>query len=514
MPLFGYIATLAVAVAVAVTPIIAGPYNTFDGDGFPACRNVAAVHDATSIDDMVSIVKKAATAGTHIRASGKGHMWYDTMCSDHPNTIIIRTENVNKISNLVLKPGAESGSVDIEAGVTFLQLAEWLHDRNASVGYTLVNWNITVAGAIAMGAHRSSIREDSMVAAGVISMDIINGNGKIVTVKRDNKNDDWLAASTSLGLLGVIARLKFKIYPDFKVYAQQEILSEDEVLNGDIYGLIAPYATANLWWWPYNKKFHWRYYDQVPTTMSDQQGFQNTFSLTDFEAGVALATLNSGKYLASSNWFFETTAFAVWSVPNFREKTTWADIRTWPVYGWNYDVLIGGLYPDQRPEWDYGLHGYTLELAFPVVMANRVLKRVRRAFDAEGSAGRIMASTYRSGINVKFGKPYFDFLGQVTYGTTDGADWSKGAVMFDFPTFHPTVGDGKRYNEQFYINLATTLIKEFPARPHWTKNTREVFGNATRNMDPGHLARFKGTQRFDPKGTFKSVVGEILGLYD
>jgi len=53
------------------------------------------------------------------------------MCSDDPDTIIIRTEDVNKISNLVLE-GAESGSVEIEAGVTFLQLAEWLHARNAS----------------------------------------------------------------------------------------------------------------------------------------------------------------------------------------------------------------------------------------------------------------------------------------------------------------------------------------------------------------------------------------------
>ncbi|KAK5636209.1 hypothetical protein RRF57_011921 [Xylaria bambusicola] len=453
-------------------------------------------------------------------------MWYDTMCSDNPDTIIIQTEGVNTISNLVLEEGAGSGSVEIEAGVTFLQLAEWLHERNASMGYTLVNWNITMAGAVAMGGHRSSIREDSMVAAGVLSLDIVNGNGELVTIERDNDNDDWLAASTSLGLLGVIARMKFKVYPDFKVFAQQEILNEDEVLEGDIYGLIAPYATANLWWWPYLKKFHWRYYDQIPLTLSNQEGFQNTFSLTDLEAGVAKTTLESGKFLPSSNWFFETTAFALWSAPNFREKTTWKSITKWPVYGWNYDVLIGGLYPDQKPEWELGLHGYTLELAFPVVMANQVLKRVREAFDAEASKGRaVVASTYRSGINIKFGKAYFDFLGQVTYDTFDGADWTKGAIMFDFPTFHPTIGDGKRYNEQF----STTLLDEFPARPHWTKNTREVFGNATQNLDPDHLARFKAhrihrdilttesqavREKFDPKGTFKSIIGEILGLYD
>lgn len=144
------------------------------------------------------------------------------MCSDNPETIIVRTEFVNKIENFSLPEGADSGTVDIEAGVTFLQFADYLHANNASMGYTLVNWNITMAGAVAMGGHRSAIREDSMVAAGVLSLDIVNGNGDIVTIERDDNDDDWLAASTSLGLLGVIVRMKFKIYPDFKVFAQQK----------------------------------------------------------------------------------------------------------------------------------------------------------------------------------------------------------------------------------------------------------------------------------------------------
>ena len=39
---------------------------------------------------------------------------YDTMCSDDPKTIIIRTDAVNGISSLVLENGA--GSVIVEAG--------------------------------------------------------------------------------------------------------------------------------------------------------------------------------------------------------------------------------------------------------------------------------------------------------------------------------------------------------------------------------------------------------------
>lgn len=212
----------------------------------------------------------------------------------------------------------------------------------------------------------------------------------------------------------------------------------------------------------------------------------------------------------------ETLFFALWSPPNFHDKRTDKAILTWPVYGWNYDVLIGGLYPGYGTEWDYGLRGITLELAFPVTMANTVLKRVRQAFDDEAKKGIIMTSTYRSGINIKFGKPYVDLLGQVTLNTEDGADWSKGAMMFDFPTFKPTWGDGKRFNEDFYGRLAETLITEFPCRPHWTKNTREIFNltMANKKIDSNHLARFKTVrQDYDPKGIFKSVVGQTLGLY-
>lgn len=194
----------------------------------------------------------------------------------------------------------------------------------------------------------------------------------------------------------------------------------------------------------------------------------------------------------------EEILFGQWESPNFREKTTNKDISEWPVYGWNYDVLIGGLYPDQKPVWEHGLNGDTLELAFPVTQANAVLKRARELFDDELKKGLIMTSTYRSGINIKFGRPYFDLLGQVTYNTSDGADWTKGAIMFDFPSYKPSVGDGSRFNEPFckcswrlIITSLTrsdetfvkALVKEFSCRPHWTKNTREVFELATSNLD-------------------------------
>ena len=192
-------------------------YNTFDGEGFPSCHNVTAVHDARSVDEIEDLVKDAAGKGLQVRAGGKGHMWYDTQCSDD-ETVIIRTEYVNNIWDFDL----DAGTVMIEAGVTFFQLAEYLHENGANIGTGLVNWNISLGGSIAMGAHRTSLREDAVVVGGVLAMDIIDGKGKIRHVERDEDDDDWLAASTSLGLLGIIARIKMQIFPETKVYAMQK----------------------------------------------------------------------------------------------------------------------------------------------------------------------------------------------------------------------------------------------------------------------------------------------------
>lgn len=169
---------------------------------------------------VVSIVKAAAANGTHVRASGKAHMWYDTMCADVP-TEVIRTEFVNNISAFDLGPGAANGTVVVEAGVTFFQLADYLHARGANIGTGLVNWNISLGGSVAMGAHRSALGSYAVVVGGVLEMDIIDGAGNLRTVVKDQDDDEWLAASTSLGLLGIIARLKMQIYPETVLWANQ-----------------------------------------------------------------------------------------------------------------------------------------------------------------------------------------------------------------------------------------------------------------------------------------------------
>lgn len=503
------------ALGAFATAALAFPWNTFDGPGFPACRDVAAVYHPTSVDEIVSIVKNASASGAPIRASGVGHMWYDTMCADDSRTVIIQTNGTANIDNFQFDKAKNEGSVVVDAGVTFFELADYLHARNASIGYSLVNWNITLGGAISMCTHRSSLLEHSTVSGAVLGLDIVVANGTIVSLNKEQHGttDEWYAAVCNLGLLGVLARAKLRVIGEFKIQANQKILDEDEVINGDIDALIGPYPTANFWWWPGQKKFHHRFYQVVN---SSQEGFQSTFSVSSFEATLAKGLLEGGAtstFLASTT---EWTFFQLWGAPNFHDKKTNLPILFWPVSGWSHDNLIGGLYPDTKPEWEYGLRGKTMELAFPMTQANKMFKRVRELLDAEEKAGKPIVSSYRSGINIKFAKNFDAFFAQSSAlgNTATAKAYKSGAIMLDWPTYLPD--SGIRYNEPFYTKLWQTLIKEFPdARPHWTKNTRELFTAVKPNLDQDVLRRFTAVRKsFDPNNTFKSVLGEILGIND
>ncbi|KAJ3248231.1 hypothetical protein HK104_007736 [Borealophlyctis nickersoniae] len=211
------------------------------------------------------------------------------------------------------------------------------------------------------------------------------------------------------------------------------------------------------------------------------------------------------------NMAFEKIAFDRWEKPNFRDKKTNKPLETWPVVGWNYDVLIGGLYPNTKPLWDLGTDGYTFELAVPITHATALLKRVRQLFDIEALHLKPFAATYVSGINIKFAGPADNFLAQATAKGNPGEDWSKGAIMFDMASFRPS--NGKRFNEPFYAKLAETIIREFPARPHYTKNTREIYTKAKGWLNQEYVQRFRAVkQKFDPNHVFDSVLGQMLGL--
>ncbi|KAK7050654.1 hypothetical protein R3P38DRAFT_3174131 [Favolaschia claudopus] len=190
---------------------------------------------------------------------------------------------------------------------------------------------------------------------------------------------------------------------------------------------------------------------------------ESTFSVTPIEGALAIALLNGGQNSGFAN-FTSAATFYLRAL----------GCAEFPRDSAGSPPLFLARRLTRKPEWEYDLHGHNLELAIPAGEG---------AFDESAAEGQAVTSTYRSGINIKFGKPFDSFLGQTTKRVGNvTADWSKGAMVFDFPSFVPTTGDHHR-NEEWYTKLAAKLINEFPVRPHWTKNTRQTFGQALKNLD-------------------------------
>ncbi|KAJ3106478.1 hypothetical protein HDU97_006264 [Phlyctochytrium planicorne] len=483
------------------------PYLSFQK--LPLCEAICPdfVYGPRSISEVQTIVKKAYEAGVPVRPTGTGHSFHNGLCSDNSSTVLIQTETFASISEF----DPVDQSVRINGGVTFFQLADYLHPRGFSIGYTLVNWNLTVVGAIATGSHRSSLRHPSTVGEGALEITIVDGKGDL-RVLTPASGDEWRAAKTSLGLMGIIVSVKFRIRPEFKLITHQQYLPEEQVLNGNIQQLIASHDAGNFWWWPHSKKFVYRTYDEIPLD-SPGDAFQSTFSITDIEAVAAKALLEPGKGLGFLNCIAEDIFAEIFKKPNFKNKVTDESYDSYPVSGFSYDVLIGGLYKGQKIEWELGLTGYTFEIAVPLRKANALLQRVRSLFELSkqpGQGGEV-CDTYRTGIAIKFGLPDDAFLSEASSSFTD--EWQDGYIAFDFPTFRPTTGDNKRFNEQWYLNTYATLIEEFNPRVHWGKNNRDIFKNRQLAYEPQNVAKFKAIRsQYDPKGIFINAVATSANL--
>ncbi len=65
--------------ALSVPGSLGFEYYTFDGEGFPSCYDVSAVFNASSVDNIVSLVQEAIQNGTNVRGAGKGRKYFPAL---------------------------------------------------------------------------------------------------------------------------------------------------------------------------------------------------------------------------------------------------------------------------------------------------------------------------------------------------------------------------------------------------------------------------------------------------
>lgn len=156
-----------------------------------------------SVDEVQALVKKLSK----VRALGTRHC-FNTIADSKNN--LICTKELNKIVSL----DATAGTVTVEGGIKYGELAPYLHEKGFALHNLASLPHISVAGSITTATHGSGVKNANLAAA-VNALEIVIANGSVIHLSRKKDGEKFLGAVVGLGALGIITKVTLDIEPTF-----------------------------------------------------------------------------------------------------------------------------------------------------------------------------------------------------------------------------------------------------------------------------------------------------------
>ena len=161
----------------------------------------------TTVDQLRHDVATAAAAGRRVRAAGARHTFSPIGATD--GTLVVMDE-----LSAIVGIDREAGTVMVEAGVRYADLAPALHDEGLALHNLASLPHLSVGGAVATSTHGSGVGNQSLAGA-VMAIDVVTSSGDIERI--DRGTDLGAAAIAGLGAFGVVARVSLRVEPTFDV---------------------------------------------------------------------------------------------------------------------------------------------------------------------------------------------------------------------------------------------------------------------------------------------------------
>jgi xylitol oxidase len=153
----------------------------------------------------VAEAQEMIAGAERIRPLGTRHSF--SLVADS-NDALLSAEHLNH----VLEIG--DGTVTVEAGITYGDLARVLHEHGLALSNLASLPHISIGGAIATGTHGSGVGNQSLAAA-VSSLELVTANGSTTTLSRGDPSFD--GAVVSLGALGLVTQASLDVIPAFEL---------------------------------------------------------------------------------------------------------------------------------------------------------------------------------------------------------------------------------------------------------------------------------------------------------
>jgi FAD-linked oxidoreductase len=196
-----------------------------------------------TVAEVAEVVARCAQEGKRLRVVGSGHSF----------TRLVQTEDV--LLSLDLMQGIagvdeDADMVEVWGGTKLKALGEALY----TLGYAQENLGDinaqSIAGAISTGTHGTGIRFGSL-STQVAGITVVTGSGDVQECSEEEKPELFKALQVSLGLLGVIVKVRLRVIPAFAMrYQGKRMLLAECLANLD--GLKNGNRHFEFYWFPYS----------------------------------------------------------------------------------------------------------------------------------------------------------------------------------------------------------------------------------------------------------------------
>jgi FAD/FMN-containing dehydrogenase len=450
-------------------------------------------------------VRAAVAAGRHVRVVGTAHTTNSQLCTPGD---VISTEKLNRIEGI--EKSGDTESVTVEAGAKFFEVAEWLHQRDRSLGFAIIGYRgISVGGAIGTGAHGSSTRESATLASRIEAMWVVGADGELREYSAQNTDAvTWKALRANLGMLGVVVKLRLRVEPQFNLRVRTSFYNESRLFKKrGAQELIQDCNYVLVLWFP-NAHRVMRACG-TRTGAPAEAGATNTllspsvpaFAITPLKQVLQLGACHNGL----SCLIEDVRELLLELAPPFMKKNIFGALASSRnVVGPSHHLLSSDLSP-----YESGFFQRNWEIAVPISKAQQALAAVRARFHKDHVCLPLV------GVSLRVA-PIED-ISLIAHSSAYG-DFKPGelAMFIELSVYQPTgfpLELQARYDAP-YDEFGRVLLEDFSGRAHWGKNVDWLF-ELQRGLDVygTNLDDFRQVaDQMDPDGVFTNPFARNLGM--
>jgi len=208
-----------------------------------------------STEDVVAAVKGAVRDGMGVKAVGSGHSF--TGAAVAPG-VQLRPHGMDRFVDV----DHESGLVTVEAGIPLHRLNALLAGHGLAMETMGDIDRQTIAGATATGTHGSS-RLFGGISTQIRGLELVTGDGSVVTCSPTERPELFEAARISVGALGIITRVTLQCVPLYAMRAVDAKADLDQTL-AEVDALVESHDHFEFFWFPHTDTALTRRFERLP----------------------------------------------------------------------------------------------------------------------------------------------------------------------------------------------------------------------------------------------------------